>query len=125
MLRARTWIPTLLAAAAGVAPIGAQEAAAAQLLRPLLGRVLDADGAPLVGAEVHCVLPDETAPGNRAASHVVVKTDARGRFRTKVVPCTHHLIWGIGPDGEQRVCSVPQWTASGRVVASGWRCRGR
>ena len=115
MHRVRSWIPTLLATAIGVASLGAQDAAA-QHLRPLLGRVLDADGAPLVGAEVHCVLPDETAPGNRAASHVVVKTDARGRFRTKVVPCTHHLIWAIGPDGEQRVCSVPQWTASGRLV---------
>lgn len=84
-------------------------------LQPLLGQVVGADGEPIEGAEVHCVLPDETAPGNRTAAHVVVKTDARGRFCTKVRPCTQHLIWAIGPQGDQRVCSKVQWTTSGLV----------
>ncbi|MFN3244404.1 MAG: hypothetical protein ACE37K_23060 [Planctomycetota bacterium] len=88
----------------------------AQQLRPLLGKVVDADGQPIEGAEVHCVLPDITDGRHRAAAHEVVKTDARGRFRASIRPCTLHLVWAIGPDGDQRVCSSTTWTTSGRLV---------
>ena len=99
------------------APLAAQADPAAGDLRPLLGQVLDADGEPIVGAEVHCVLPDEAAPRGVAASHVVVATDARGRFRTKVVPCTRHLLWAIGTDEANRVTCAPAWASSGALVA--------
>lgn len=116
MLRRRPWALAALAVAACIAAARAQAPAAAAGLRPLLGRVVDAADAPVAGAEVHVVLPDETAPGNRAASHAVVTTDARGRFRAKVVPCSHHLVWAIGPAGEARVCSPPQWATSGQLL---------
>jgi len=88
----------------------------AQQLRPLLGKVVDEHGKPIEGAEVHCLLPDPTDSRRRAAAYEVVKTDARGRFRTKVRPCTYHLLWAIGPAGDKRVCSSTTWTTSGRLV---------
>ena len=88
----------------------------AQQLRPLLGKVVGKDGQPIEGAEVHCALPDIGDGRHRAAAHEVVKTDARGRFRTKIRPCTQHLIWAIGPEGDKRVCSSMTWTTSGRLV---------
>lgn len=116
MARTRTWTLTWLAAVVCAQVLVAQAPPAAPNLRPLLGKVVDADGAPIPGAEVHCVLPDATAPRGQAASHVVVETDARGRFRTKVFPCTHHLVWAIGPAGEGRVTCAPAWTSSAELV---------
>ena len=109
-------LPLLAAALTCAAAAGQAKTAAAPSLRPLLGKVVTADGAPLQDAEVHVVRPDETAPGNQAGEHLVLRTDARGRFRTKVVPCTHHLIWAIGPDGDARVCSEPEWVNSGQLL---------
>ncbi|MGC6489067.1 MAG: carboxypeptidase-like regulatory domain-containing protein [Planctomycetota bacterium] len=105
-----------LAASLCLAAAAAQAGGAARGLRPLLGKVVDAAGAPLIGAEVHVVLPDVTAPGNRAASHAVVRTDARGRFRALVVPCTHHLIWAVAAPAPARVCSTVRWVSSGQLL---------
>ena len=117
MTSLRSWTLSLLAAALTcTAPAAQAPTRPAQSLRPLLGKVVTADGAPLQDAEVHVVRPDETAPGNQAGEHLVVRTDARGRFRAKVVPCTHHLVWAIGPDGDARVCSKPEWATSGRLL---------
>ena len=94
----------------------AQEPAGAPQLRPLYGQVIDADGAPIEGAEVHCVLPNEAAPRNRGDSHLVVTTDARGRFRADICPCTPHVVWAIGPDRAARVCSNATWASSGKLI---------
>jgi len=117
MTSLRSWTLSLLAAALTcTAPAAQAPTRPAQSLRPLLGKVVTANGAPLQDAEVHVVRPDETAPGNLAGEHLVVRTDARGRFRTKVVPCTHHLVWAVGPAGDARVCSEPEWATSGRLL---------
>lgn len=120
----RTWTSnlSLLAVIAGAAtsavtaPLAAQATSAPGDLRPMLGQVLGDDGEPIVGAEVHCVLPDEAAPRGVAASHVVVATDARGRFRTEVVPCTRHLLWATGGAGADRVTCGPTWGSSGALI---------
>ncbi|MCK5940549.1 MAG: hypothetical protein KAI24_01165 [Planctomycetes bacterium] len=94
------------------------EFAAAQQLRPMLGKVVDAAGAPLAGATVCCALPDYLNDRHRALAVETATTDARGRFRVNVRPCTHHLLWVIGPivDVGERPCSEVQWVTSGGLV---------
>ena len=90
----------------------------AQELRPLLGKVVDRDGEPLAGAEVHCALPNLADPRHRPVSYDAVTTDARGRFRFNVYPCTYHLVWAIGPADKsgQRVCTDSIWTSTATIL---------
>jgi len=85
-------------------------------LRPVFGKVVDAAGSPVEGAEVHGILPDDAGLGQRAAATFVVTTDKRGRFRAKICPGTRHLVWAIGPGNSERGCSRAVWTNSGRQV---------
>ena len=75
--------------------------APAQQRRPLLGTVVDADGKPLVGAEVVCAF---APPGAESGAPVDVQratTDARGRFRANVFGGTRYQVFAMGPADEQ------------------------
>lgn len=109
-LRGRLPLALLAALATSATALSAQQ------LRPLFGKVVDAQGAPLAGAEVHVLLPDVLDERHRALCHEVVQTDARGRFRTKLRPCTYHLIWAIGPEGASRTCSATRWCSTGSLL---------
>lgn len=108
------------AAASAVLLVGGVFAQQAQTkhLRTLLGKFVDAEGNGVEGADVHVAFAPVGTTGNRARMHTVVKTDKRGRFRFKVTPCTPHLLWAIGPEGEDnlRAASPMRWATSGAPI---------
>ncbi|HEB52045.1 MAG TPA: carboxypeptidase regulatory-like domain-containing protein, partial [bacterium] len=89
--------------------------AAAQQRRPLLGRVVDADGNRLANVTVNCALTPPGERRNRAIENLTGTTDERGRFRFQVYPCTTYRLWAIGAAGEdgKRATSALQSAAAG------------
>lgn len=87
--------------------------------RPLVGRVLDAQGQPIAGAQVTCA--------GQAAAHlpdlcpvdvVSVTADDRGRFRADLVPQMGYSVWALGParDDGSCACSDIVTAAAGGVL---------
>jgi hypothetical protein len=69
----------------------------AQERRPLLGKVVDADGKPLANATVQLANVPYGGEAEVAADHAKVTTDERGRFRADVWSCTEYRMWAVGP----------------------------
>lgn len=88
----------------------------ARVLRPLLGKVVDADGNDVAGAKVHLSYSPVGTASDSGNEHQIQTTDNRGRFRFQAQPCTKHLIWAIGTpnDDGYRLATGLHWIAPGR-----------
>lgn len=115
MLTARQMMVLLVAACAATCDATAQDAPE-RVLRPLLGKVVDAEGNGIAGAEVHLSYSPVGATGDSASEHKIATSDQRGRFRFQAQPCTKHLIWAIGTpdDNGYRLVTTVQWISPGR-----------
>ncbi|MCA8952089.1 MAG: carboxypeptidase regulatory-like domain-containing protein [Planctomycetes bacterium] len=84
-----------------VGPVAAQSPAPTRVAHP--GRVLDAAGAPVAGAEVVFANRDP-GDGLLAADVVRVATGPDGRFRAELLPTRPYVVWAVAEvDGEVRV----------------------
>lgn len=115
MLTVRQLLAVLVTGCVTACHAAAQETTE-RVLRPLLGKVVDAEGNDVAGAEVHLSFAPIGDTGLAASEHQVATTDNRGRFRFQARPCTKHLIWAIGTpdeDGERLVTTL-RWISPGR-----------
>ncbi|MFK7743290.1 MAG: hypothetical protein AB8H80_23440 [Planctomycetota bacterium] len=95
--------------------------------RPLLGTFVDAKGQPLADATVYgSYMPNGLAAHGAADAAVTdfveAKTDARGRFRLSVYPCTPYQLWACHtkPDGDggELVATSPLVVAAAGELAT-------
>ncbi len=101
----------LLAILVTVAGLVAQQPQAER--RPMLGRVLDQDGAPAAGAEVTLVGAVGVFQAQCVPADVVtVRTDERGRFRTDLLPLALYTAWAAGPPDENGARAVSEAAAN-------------
>jgi protocatechuate 3,4-dioxygenase beta subunit len=80
----------------------------AQERRPLLGKVVDADGKPLPNATVQLAHVPRGGEAEVAADHMQVTTDERGRFRADVWSCTEYRLWAVGTADAAGSCLASQ-----------------
>jgi len=87
----------------------------AQQRRPLVGRVLDAAGTAVRGAQVTLVWSPPGGPECGTTDVVTVATDERGRFVAKLLPQESYSAWALatGPDGTARASAVGEGAAAG------------
>lgn len=107
----------------------------AQDRRPLVGRVVDAAGKPLPGADVTLVHTPYGVSAGERVDLVVAVSDARGYFVVKLLPQQLYSAWAVhrAEDGDTRVSGLLEDVASGgnpelqvrqRVVAHTLVCEG-
>lgn len=96
--------------------LGAALAVPAQERKPVFGRVVDAAGAPVAGAEVTLVWSPPGGPECGATDLVRVTTDERGRFVAQLLPQEGYSAWAVATaanGGEPRTCRIAEGIASG------------
>ncbi|MEQ1633354.1 MAG: carboxypeptidase-like regulatory domain-containing protein, partial [Planctomycetota bacterium] len=87
--------------------------------RPLLGRVLDATGAPLEHAQVMFVGLESGLAVDTARDVVEATSGDRGRYRAMLLPGLPYFGFACGPttaDGQMTFAEVRGWFGAGAIV---------
>lgn len=91
-------------------------------LRPLLGKVVDAQGNGVARASVHLALIAAGSESGETSDYQVATTDGRGRFRFQAQPCSRHRIWATQTAATES--AVEGTFADGRVSDIIWASAG-
>src|SRR5262245_4109732 len=94
-------------------------AATAQDRRPAFGRVVDAAGAPVAGAEVTLFSSTVGELGAAATDSVAATTDSRGQFTAQLLPTRAYAAFARGPaqdDGSAWTSVADHHVAAGANV---------